>query len=125
MRAEWMDSCACIFAFTKYNIGPLTKVQEDEMWRFRQLLVRLFSLLHALALAEIEDSSSKMFEEIQAFSYDLIDPNSIDPQSLIAIKDSEVKVELVFQWIQQLIVEHLWTPQCDGIVRIPAPLLTR
>lgn len=123
MRSEWMDACSSLIAFTKYG----SRSQEEEVDRFRHLLIRLFSMLHALALAEVEDSSSSVLEDITAFRYELIDPDSIDPDSLDAIKASDAKVDLVFQWIQQLIAQSIPDPSTGqlGIILVPAPILSR
>jgi len=122
MRAEWMDACSSIFAFSHHGRPADT----EEMTAFRDLLVRLFSMLHSLALAEIEDCSSKMPEDVRAFRYELIDPGSIDCASLRAIKNSNGKVELVFQWIQQLVTENIHYPGVHtGLLTIPPPILSR
>lgn len=123
MRAEWMDACSSLLSFTKFATQP----GEEKVVRFRHLLVRLFSMLHALALAEIEDSSSDALEDVTAFRYDLIDPESIDSQSLEVIRHSEGKVDLVFHWIQQLVVENMQNPATgeSGALRVPPPILSR
>merc|ERR1719221_1238788 len=48
MRAEWMDACSSVFAFLKYRPGSF---ETEQSQRFAHTLVRLFSMLHALALA--------------------------------------------------------------------------
>lgn len=117
MRAEWFDACSSVVAFCKHS-----SVDKKDITSFQECIVRLFSMLHATALAEIEDiCSDSAVEEIQAFKYELIDAEAIDPGSLEAIKESEAKVELVFQWIQQLIVENINT----GVLSIPPPILSR
>jgi len=52
---------------------------------------------------------------------ELIDPASIDPDSMEEIRSCHAKVELVFQWIQQLIVENIR----PGVLSIPPPILSR
>lgn len=116
MRAEWFDACSGLIAFCKYSLAPPSMTTE-----FQHTLVRLFSMLHAVALADIEDSNSDRIEEVNAFQYELIDAQGIDEESLASIRTSSAKVELVYQWVQQLIVEHIDT----GVLRIPAPILSR
>lgn len=120
MRAEWMDAVSSIFSFTKFSSAIETEATHD----FQQVLIRLFSMLHALALAEVEDSSSKMPEDVFAYGLNLIDPLGIDPESIIAIRNSDAKVELVFTWIQQLVVENIRSPS-GGVLDIPPPILSR
>jgi len=118
MRAEWFDACSSLCAFCKHS-----KSGEEAVLTFQNTLVRLFSMLHALALAEIEDCSGENETEAwkAAFGYELIDVEAIDTKSLKAIKECECKVELVFQWIQQLMVENIET----GVLSIPPPILSR
>mmetsp|Transcript_1200 Transcript_1200/g.2619 ORF Transcript_1200/g.2619 Transcript_1200/m.2619 type:complete len:523 (-) Transcript_1200:65-1633(-) len=116
MRAEWLNACSAMIAFCKYSKAGQVVVVE-----FKHMIIRLFSMLHALALAEIEDSSSNDVEDVRAFRLQLIDADGMDQASLKAIKESDSKVELVIQWIQQYIIENIET----GIVNIPAPILTR
>eukprot|EP00929_Paragymnodinium_shiwhaense_P112018 TRINITY_DN8026_c0_g1_i1.p1 TRINITY_DN8026_c0_g1~~TRINITY_DN8026_c0_g1_i1.p1 ORF type:complete len:651 (+),score=93.66 TRINITY_DN8026_c0_g1_i1:245-1954(+) len=116
MRAEWFDACSAVIAFTKHSKEP-----EEKLRRFKHLLVRLFSMLHALALGEIEDSTSDDFLDIEAFKLDLIDVGGIDDESLRTMMHCTSKVELCFQWIQQLIVENIAT----GVLSIPPPILSR
>lgn len=116
MRAEWFDACSAIVAFCKHS-----KEDRKKVWKFKHLLIRLFSLLHALALADIEDSATGEISDIQAFKRDLIDVDGLDDESLLAVRDSDAKVQLAFQWIQQLIVENIQT----GVLTIPPPILSR
>lgn len=116
MRAEWFDACSSLVSFTKHS-----RVDKERVGCFQNTLVRLFSMLHAAALGEIEDSFSKDVDSVEAFNFELIDVDGIDPESLEAVRDSFTKVELIFQWIQQLIVENIDT----GVLSIPAPILSR
>jgi len=116
MRAEWFDACSALVSFCKHS-----KAAPQQIEWFKHTLIRLFSMLHALALAEIEDSDDDDMESIEAFKYELLDAHAIDAESLQTIKISKSKVELVYQWIQQLIVEQIQTE----VMSIPAPILSR
>mmetsp|Transcript_45033 Transcript_45033/g.130282 ORF Transcript_45033/g.130282 Transcript_45033/m.130282 type:complete len:582 (-) Transcript_45033:149-1894(-) len=116
MRAEWFDACSALVAFCKHS-----KAGEERVMEFQHTLIRLFSVLHAVALADIEDTSSDDGCEVAAFKYPMVDPAGLSAESLMAVKDSDAKVELVFMWIQQLIVEHIET----GVLHIPPPILSR
>jgi len=52
---------------------------------------------------------------------ELIDAEAIDIESLQAVRDSDSRVELIFQWIQQYTVENIKT----GVLTIPPPILSR
>eukprot|EP00929_Paragymnodinium_shiwhaense_P021420 TRINITY_DN13977_c0_g1_i1.p1 TRINITY_DN13977_c0_g1~~TRINITY_DN13977_c0_g1_i1.p1 ORF type:complete len:580 (+),score=87.96 TRINITY_DN13977_c0_g1_i1:69-1808(+) len=116
MHSNWYEACSTLLAYTRYSQAPAADVD-----KFKNIIVRLFSMLHAVALAEVEDSSTHCVEDVVAFEYDLVDPSGIDPKSLARIKHSGSKVELVFFWIQALIVEYMQA----GVINIPPPLLTR
>jgi len=118
MGAEWFDACSSLMAFCKHSQAP-----DDAVLTFQNTIIRLFSLLHAAALGDIEDcyAESKHYSQVLAFRMELIDPEGLSPEALRMIRDCDSKVELIFQWIQQLIVENIGT----GVLSIPAPILTR
>lgn len=124
MGAEWFDACSSVMAFCKHST-----VEEATVRAFQNTLIRLFSMLHAAALGEIEDtqiyasrgSKKSNIPEVEAFHMELIDADSIDAESLIAVRDCDAKVELIFQWIQQLIVQNIRTE----VLSVPPPILSR
>lgn len=123
MRAEWYDAASALISFTRHSKEPREKVDA-----FKGTLIRLFSMLHAVALAEVEDEFGDMEPEdvrrafdATAMTYDLVDPSSIDRETLAAIRRSHSKAELIFSWIQGLIVENIST----GVLSIPPPILSR
>lgn len=118
MRAEWFDACSSLVAFTR---GKNLSDKEKEIREFKNLLVRLTSMLHAAALGEIEDSTGKNENDLQAFSFDLLDVGGVDETSLAAIRDSHTKVELIFQWLQQLVIDNI----NSGVLTVPPPILSR
>jgi len=123
MRAEWFDSCSSLFAFCNHSKAPLPKIES-----FKARAVRLFSMLHAAALAELEVLNSKQngnskveIDSLAAYGFEIIDPDGFDRQSLCALKRATTKVELVFSWIQCLIVDSI----DSGVLSIPPPILSR
>jgi len=117
MGAEWFDSCSALIAYTK-----VSKADVVEVHNFQNRVVRLFSMLHAVALAELEDLDNGNEElEVRSFALELVDAGAFDDETLMAVRDSSCRVELVYQWIQSLVVEA----QANGILSIPPPILTR
>lgn len=118
MRAEWFDACSALIAFCAHS-----KAEIGSVMRFKNTLIRLFSMLHAAALAELEEinTEGRHTADIKAYGFELVDAIGIDAQSLQTIKDSTSKVELIFTWIQLLIVEEIET----GVMSIPPPILSR
>lgn len=115
VHAEWLDAASSLLAFCKYSDAP-----ENLVIDFQEILVRLFSLLHAMALAELEEVSSQTTGK-RAWGSDLLDCEGLDGESLVALRESESKVTLVLQWIQLLVVENI----SNGVLSIPSPILTR
>jgi len=120
MRADWFDAISSLIAFCK-----MSSADQSRIALFQHTLVRLFSMLHASALMELSKGfeSDKLVEADETFAYalELIDAEGIDPESLSYYNTSEHKVQLLFQWIQQLIVEA----QAKSLFSVPAPILTR
>lgn len=114
MRAEWIDAAAAIMSFCCFSKAP-----EEDIVKFKHLAVRLFSLLHAMALGEIEECED--FDGVMAFNLELIDPCGLDQQSWRTLKQCHNKVTLVFTWLQTVIVEHV----SSGVLSIPPPILSR
>jgi len=78
-------------------------------------------MLHALILADLEAEGHRTGKE-QAFSYELIDLEGIDHESLSQLKTAGARqVDTVFQWIQSVIVEA----QANGVLAVPPPILSR
>jgi len=117
MGAEWFDSCSALIAYTKVSTA-----EQAEVVCFQNKVIRLFSLLHSVALAELEDLDNGSEEkEVRSFEMELVDVAAFDDETLAAIRDSTCRVELVYQWIQSLIVDA----QFRAILSVPAPILTR
>ncbi|CAE7659000.1 unnamed protein product [Symbiodinium pilosum] len=115
MRGDWFDAASSIISFTRTS-----KADAKKLWEFRQIVVRLFSMLHALSLAELEDDDDED-DDRWAYRLRVIDGTGIDVGSLKALKKAECKVELVFHWIQSIVVSSI---DC-GIMSAPSPILTR
>mmetsp|Transcript_8581 Transcript_8581/g.19113 ORF Transcript_8581/g.19113 Transcript_8581/m.19113 type:complete len:538 (+) Transcript_8581:77-1690(+) len=117
MGAEWFDSCSALIAYTK-----VSGAEQSEVVCFQNKVIRLFSLLHAVALAELEDLDNGSEElEVRSFEMELVDAGAFEDETLAAIRDSTCRVELVYQWIQSLIVDA----HHRGTLSVPPPILTR
>lgn len=116
MRSKWMDACSLVCA----TCAP-SKADPGSVTLFKHLLVRLVSMLHASALAEIGDGVQDHVKVERAFTLPLIDVDAIDAESLRAIQTTDSRAELVYMWIQQLLVENV----DRGIIQCPSPILAR
>mmetsp|Transcript_814 Transcript_814/g.1784 ORF Transcript_814/g.1784 Transcript_814/m.1784 type:complete len:659 (+) Transcript_814:175-2151(+) len=120
MRAEWLDGVSALCAFVEFSNG---RVARDKQVVFKAKLIRLVSMLHSAALAELEVMGLDFprFQEVAAFKYEIIDPGGLDEKSLRLVQQSKTKVQLLYGWIQCLIVQNIQ----EGVLTIPAPLLSR
>eukprot|EP00930_Biecheleria_cincta_P054837 TRINITY_DN4122_c0_g1_i3.p1 TRINITY_DN4122_c0_g1~~TRINITY_DN4122_c0_g1_i3.p1 ORF type:complete len:472 (-),score=57.75 TRINITY_DN4122_c0_g1_i3:198-1613(-) len=117
LRVQWLDACASLIAFSKCSRRP-----EPESVVFEQLLIRLFSMLHAVALEELATMENENFPVLDMEG---LDQNTLQPLTEMESKrrgsHESRKTELIYQWIK------LYTVQCakSGILPIPAPILSR
>lgn len=119
MMGDFFDGASTVMAFCRYSSAP-----EERVVAFQQTLIRLLSLNNAMVLAELEgDAVLSQGHDHQhfAFTYELLDAKSLDASSLKHLRQATQKPEVVFQWIQCLIVDNI---SC-GVLSIPPPLLTR
>lgn len=103
LSGEWFDAASSLISFCKCS-----KAEKTDIAVFQHTLVRLVSMLHAVVLMDLsanhlgkEDPKSS-----RAFELELIDAEGIDRESLLSINEAEEKVELIFHWINQLVVEN-------------------
>jgi len=111
MCAQFFDAASGVVAFCRPS-----EHGDRAVASFLHTMVRLFSILTAVALQELSDDKN-----IHIHGYETLDTSAIDWQSIIAIDESDKPVELVFQWIQQLMVDGLH----EGIIAAPPPVATR
>lgn len=122
MMSDFFDVASSVCSFLK-----MSKAGPEGRTRFTHTIVRLFSLLHALILAELAEAGPKkkiISEGVSAASIKklrLIELEGLDAASRAALATSTHKIDLVFQWIQSLLVESLST----GVINVPPPILTR
>jgi len=110
MKSKWCDAFSSLVAFSRNS-----KRSSEDVMKFQQTLLRLFSLLHSLALQQIHSMHGE--------SFDIVDEFSLDDDSLDYLKEAPVtcRVEVVNAWIHQLIVDSI----DSGLLPVPAPILSR
>jgi len=118
MMGSWFDTASSLIAFCK-----LSKADHEETRRFQHLLLRLFSLLTALALTELEADDEEGSEAfyLRLNRLEVIDVKGLDSKTLTAIRHCDHKMELVFYWLQVVIVEGIE----KGVLAIAPPILSR
>eukprot|EP00930_Biecheleria_cincta_P008431 TRINITY_DN10986_c0_g1_i2.p1 TRINITY_DN10986_c0_g1~~TRINITY_DN10986_c0_g1_i2.p1 ORF type:complete len:384 (-),score=65.12 TRINITY_DN10986_c0_g1_i2:53-1204(-) len=112
-----------------YNRGAAASAEEID--DFQQLIIRLFSLLNSLIFAELEAGSDRMQNGSEhdmndaalpkSYDFDLIDVNGISDEYMDKLINCPNKVELVFTWVQMVIVDG-WHKK---LFSVPPPVLSR
>ncbi|CAJ1389547.1 unnamed protein product [Effrenium voratum] len=113
MRGEWFDSVSCCVTFSRAGM----RAKRDETLAFRHTIVRLMSLCHGSALKEIGG--------VDANDCETIDPQGLDNPTLLHLQTCSGhgfnRVEVMLHLIQSLI-----TQSCDdGVICVPAPIISR
>jgi len=114
MLGDFFDVASILMAFTRCS-----KAGEEAILQFQHTVGRLFSLLFMTALADLEGVEEGHCRA--AYESDLVDPLGIDQDTLLLIHRSHVQPETICQLIQALIVDAM----DNGVLNVPAPLLTR
>eukprot|EP00928_Gymnodinium_smaydae_P021122 TRINITY_DN1821_c0_g3_i1.p1 TRINITY_DN1821_c0_g3~~TRINITY_DN1821_c0_g3_i1.p1 ORF type:complete len:499 (-),score=75.55 TRINITY_DN1821_c0_g3_i1:153-1649(-) len=107
-RGEWFNAYSSIMAFT--STKPELKEQVDS---YCHLLARLMSLLMCCGLQQVSPNRDRSFE--------IIDLEGIEPESMEFLNDAPDKVEIILQWIQRSMVLHMQT----GVLPVAPPILSR
>mmetsp|Transcript_5922 Transcript_5922/g.17692 ORF Transcript_5922/g.17692 Transcript_5922/m.17692 type:complete len:489 (-) Transcript_5922:60-1526(-) len=116
MRAEWIDAASALVAFTRHSTAS-----QELITQFKHTIVRLFSLLHAMALGAIEECKDDD-GSLMAYDLELIDPFGLDKQSWSTLSRCTArKADLICSWLLTAITVNIKT----GVLSIPGPLLTR
>mmetsp|Transcript_18395 Transcript_18395/g.58466 ORF Transcript_18395/g.58466 Transcript_18395/m.58466 type:complete len:554 (-) Transcript_18395:83-1744(-) len=110
MGSQWSDSCGSLIAFSSISRAP-----QKDILSFRHTVVRLFSILHAMALEEIASVSG---------DFPLIDIDGFRSEDLKVLTTNMAqgrKIQIVLCWIKSYITKaaHM------GVLNVPAPILTR
>lgn len=110
MRSQWSEAVAGLVTFAE-----MSKFDREQITKFQQRVVRLFSMLHATALAAVAKLEDERFEVMDVQAFDTRD------LEFVMRKGEVEKVEVVYQWIQALTVQHM----ASGFLNVPPPILTR
>mmetsp|Transcript_63968 Transcript_63968/g.181673 ORF Transcript_63968/g.181673 Transcript_63968/m.181673 type:complete len:573 (+) Transcript_63968:190-1908(+) len=114
LRGEWFNAYSSLLAFSSSDADKREQVE-----KFEHLLVRLMSMLYCSALQQV--SSPKCCGGLGGMSFEVIDFDGMDKESLQFLECCSDKCEVVLQWIQRLIVENI----NNGVLPIAPPILSR
>lgn len=109
VRGEWFNAVSSLFAFTSRK-----PEKAEEVYAFRQLLIRLASMMYCAALQQVCDTDADD-------SLQILDTEGIAPGHLEFLEAANDQCEVLLQWVQQLIIES----HDAGVVDVPPPILSR
>mmetsp|Transcript_29036 Transcript_29036/g.52888 ORF Transcript_29036/g.52888 Transcript_29036/m.52888 type:complete len:365 (+) Transcript_29036:49-1143(+) len=116
INGDLFDTCSLLISFCR-----LSKADESVVNQFQHKLVRLLSLLNALIYAELRTGSSKESALEAALDFEVLDAEGLDDETLRTLNHSKQRVEVVFYWVQSLIIES----HENGVLQVPPPVLSR
>lgn len=110
LKTELFDACSQIISFAESS-----DVDRRKKDAFQLTMVRLYSLLHGVALQQVSEVEN---EDIK-----VIDPSGLDKEQVQFMRayNRKVRTDVVMQWICRAITEAVKT----GVVATPAPLVSR
>lgn len=106
-RGEWFNACSSLFAFSSNK-----PEKQQEVRKFHQLIVRLFSLLWCTGLEQLAGAE---------FDFQVLDTTGLDPVALDYIRSQPNRCEVILQWIQRSINNAVDA----GILTVAPPILSR
>mmetsp|Transcript_70814 Transcript_70814/g.124996 ORF Transcript_70814/g.124996 Transcript_70814/m.124996 type:complete len:375 (+) Transcript_70814:69-1193(+) len=118
---DFFDTSADLVAYTRNSKAPPEEVDD-----FRQLIIRLFSLLNSVVFAELETGVQRNLDDKSgktptAYTFELLDIAGIEESCIDTLINTENKVELVYHWIECVIIEA-WHKK---IFSVDPPIMTR
>lgn len=108
LRGEWFNAFSSLLAFCSSKPEMV-----QDVTHFKHRLVRLTSLLYMVALEQVTTCEDRSFE--------VIDLEGFEPESLHFMQDSHDRCEVVLQWIQRLI----YIADDQQIIKVAPPILSR
>jgi len=117
MSSEWIDACGSLLSFIQVSKKPHSDKQQ-----FEGVLVRLFCLMHAVAMEELCNKGENFkLLDIEAFvSEDLSILQDILHNQTEAQR-RKLQIQYIFAWIKLMIIQGM----DSGLLSVPPPILTR
>jgi len=115
MMVLWYDCAASVSSFCVNS-----SAEPQTIDNLKCTLVRLFSLLHAVSLVELESGKMKHKNEFKASTIESLSliEQKLAHEYMRCLKESDYKVELVYSWIQATLLTHMG----NGVLNTPPPI---
>lgn len=110
MKAQMLEAASSLVSF-----ASMSKKSAEEVDTYRNIVIRLVSLWHAIALSVIAEQENEEFP--------VLDLPGLDPEKIYALRplNGRCQVDAVYAWLNALIIESL----ANGLLNIPPPILSR
>eukprot|EP00929_Paragymnodinium_shiwhaense_P107059 TRINITY_DN7304_c0_g1_i1.p1 TRINITY_DN7304_c0_g1~~TRINITY_DN7304_c0_g1_i1.p1 ORF type:complete len:595 (+),score=120.07 TRINITY_DN7304_c0_g1_i1:65-1849(+) len=109
VRGEWMNMTSSLIAFCSRS-----PEKSKQVYEFQHKLVRMISLLYCSALQDVAVSTCE--------NYDVIDITGMNEEDAMYLSaNNELKVDIIVQWTQQVIIESVRQQVLDAA----PPIVTR
>lgn len=108
VRGEWFNCVSSLLSFVSEDAAVV-----EEAVQFQNVLVRLASLLHCVALQHVC--------EVAEDSLEVLDTDGLSEESLVYLETVHDRCDVLVQWMQRLIV----TAHRTNVVDVAPPILTR
>lgn len=120
------DGVSDLSCFTRGSPAGAEAVKE-----FHQILVRLASLMNCMIFADLElgtvnsvhggDEASEDSFGAAAYNFELLDVGGLEDEAMDKLRKSTNKVEVVYLWLEMLVVDA----QEKGVFAVPPPISAR
>jgi predicted membrane chloride channel (bestrophin family) len=107
-RGEWFNAASNLTSFCCAKPDKAADVV-----KFRQMLIRLISLLFCNAVGEVASVKNPKFE--------VIDVAMFDASSLEFLRIQTDRSEIIMQWIQRLVIDNIRS----GVIDVAPPIVSR
>eukprot|EP00440_Ansanella_granifera_P010651 gb/GFBE01011558.1/.p1 GENE.gb/GFBE01011558.1/~~gb/GFBE01011558.1/.p1 ORF type:complete len:427 (+),score=58.01 gb/GFBE01011558.1/:1-1281(+) len=115
MSGSWFGAASLLFSFVHAS-----KADAAANAKFRHTLIRLLSILHGMALVDLEGADYDPHNlHVRYETLNIVDGGRLDDDALFVLGKCQYKTELVGYWIQSLLVENI----ASGVLSIPPPIL--
>lgn len=119
ISGELFNGASSAISYCNHN-----KCTEQEIADFQHLLIRLLSFFNALIFTELQQKCDRTIWGAagpDVYEFELIDVHGIDDESLDSLEHADCKVEVVYQWIQGLLVME----NNRGMFSVGPPIIAR
>jgi len=115
MRSDFYEACSSMCACTSFSSDP---VEIERVWHYKQMLVRLVSLLHASTTLDLIEPGT---DDDAVQTLQILDPLAFEKETMQGYLTSMNKVAMVIQWLQRSLNQGV----SEKVLTAPPPIVAR